>query len=435
MDFCRGEGGADFVDRVACIILAGGQGTRLFPLTQQRCKPAVIFGGRYRLIDIPLSHALNAKISSVYVISQYLIGSLHEHILETYSPSLTRNSKIHLLSPEETSQSKTWYNGTADAIRKNLSYFAASSADYFLILSGDQLYNMDLHEMLLFARQEDADLVIGALPVEEAEAKRMGLLQVTSENRVLDFVEKPSDPKILEKFVVSKEILVAHPYKNQDKQHYLGSMGIYIFKREALFALLKESGDDFGKNLIPIQFKKGKTSAFVYQGYWEDIGTISSYYYANIALLSQKNCLDVYDEKNPIFSDSKNLPSPIIRETHVKESIISLGSIIEAEEITRSVVGVRAHIKKGSIIRDSIIMGNHYYEAPLHQSPPLPPHFSIGENCFIEKAIIDEHCCIGNRVQLINKDKLQHYDGNGIYIRDGIIIVPTGTTLPDHFIL
>lgn len=426
---------SDYIDQVACIVLAGGQGTRLFPLTQNRCKPAVSFGSRYRLIDIPLSHALNAQIPHIYVISQYLSSSLHQHILETYQLDLMRNARLVLLSPEETSKKKVWYKGTADAVRQNLEYFEATSADYFLILSGDQLYNMDLHEMLVFAQAQDADLVIASIPVEEREAKRMGLLQIDQNNQVLSFTEKPQDPETLKKYLLEQRALLQHPHANPDHPHYLGSMGIYVFKRQALFDLLKETGDDFGKDLIPLQFKRGKTSSFVYRGYWEDIGTIHSYYHANLALTCQKNCLDTYDEANPIFTHPHNLPSPLFKNTTITDSIISQGSIIEAKEITNSVIGIRSLIKQGTVIRHSIILGNHYYSPPPYQSPPLPQHLMIGENCRIEKAIIDEHCSIGNNVQLINQKQLQTYDGDGIYIRDGIIIVPTGTCIPDNFIL
>jgi glucose-1-phosphate adenylyltransferase len=251
----------------------------------------------------------------------------------------------------------------------------------------------------------------------------MGLLKLDTHQHVIDFYEKPQDPEILKKFQLPNE------------EKYLGSMGIYVFKREALIQLLKEKGNDFGKDLIPIQIKKGKTAAFIYDGYWEDIGTVESYYRANLALTEHKNCLDLYDEKNTIYTCPHNLPSPLIKNTQINHSIISQGSVIEGAEVTNSVIGVRTHIKPGTVIRDSILIGNHYYKPPKHQSPPLPSHFQIGENCIIEKAIIDEESLIGNNVQLINKNHLQNYDGDGIFIRDGIIIVTSGTELPDNFVL
>jgi glucose-1-phosphate adenylyltransferase len=425
----------EIMDKVAAIVLAGGQGTRLYPLTQTRCKPAVCFGGRYRLIDIPISNSLNAHIQRIFVISQYFASSLHQHILETYQLDYFRQSKIQMLCPEETPNRKVWFNGTADAIRQNLEHFEKAPVDYFLILSGDQLYNMNLIEMINFAKKSQSDLVIASLPVEEKEARRMGLLKINDQAQVLEFHEKPSQSEILKRYVLSPEFLNGHHITNPDETHYLGSMGIYIFKRQALFDLMNESGDDFGKELIPIQVKKGKTSAFAYKGYWEDIGTIDSYYHANLALTSGKNCLNTYDDRNPIFTHPHNLPSPLIKDTVINQSIISQGAIIEAKEISHSVIGIRIKIKQGTVIRNSIVLGSLYNE------PHAMPHylgsedFSIGEHCQIEKAILDEHTSIGNNVQLINKNKLQHYDGDGIFIRDGIIIVTSGTKIPDGFVL
>lgn len=420
--------------KVACIILAGGQGTRLHPLTLTRCKPAVCFGGRYRLIDIPISNSLNARIQHIFIISQYFASSLQQHILETYQLDYFRQSKIQMLCPEETPQRKAWFRGTADAVRQNLEHFEKSPVDYFLILSGDQLYNMDLVEMLEFAKAKDASMVIAALPVEEKEAMRMGLLKIDASNDVLDFSEKPSDPEILKRYELSSESLKEHHIANPAKKHYLGSMGIYIFKRQALFDLMREQGDDFGHHLISVQMQKGRTSAYIYKGYWEDIGTIDSYYNANLALVSQKNCLNTYDEHNPIFTHPHNLPSPLIQDTIIHHSIISQGAIVEAKEITNSIVGVRIKIHKGTIIRDSLILGSLYNEPQCMSNYLGPEDFSIGQNCLIERAILDEHVSIGNNVQLVNKKKLRNFDGDGIFIRDGIIIVTSGTKIPDGFV-
>lgn len=422
-------------NNVASIILAGGQGSRLFPLTQTRCKPSVSFGGRYRLIDVPLSNSLNSHIDNIYVISQYFTAFLHQHIIETYPVDYTRSAKIHLISPEEKFEQKVWYKGTADAIRQNMEYLQQTTADYFLILSGDQLYNMNYTEMVLFAKDTNADLVIATLPVEEKEAKRMGLLKIDASAHIMEFNEKPSDPTILQRFKVPQEALQGHFIRDESVPHYLASMGIYIFKREALFSLLKESGDDFGRHLIPFFIERGRSCAYVFKGYWEDIGTVASFYEANIALTRKANCMNMYDEENPIFTHPYNLPSPFIKDTLVRNAHISQGSLIEAQEVSNSVIGVRCSVKKDTVIRNSVILGNAFYHPPRHQSPPLPQHFTIGERCLLDKVIVDEHTQIGNHVQLINKNHLQHYDGDGIYIRDGIIVVTTGTTLPDHFIL
>ena len=420
---------------VGTIVLAGGQGTRLFPLTKTRCKPAVCFGGKYRLIDIPLSNALNSGIDHIYVISQYFSQFLHEHIMESYPTDHMRDAKIHLISPEETFEHKIWYNGTADAIRQNLELFEKTPFDYFLILSGDQLYNMNYSAFVQLAKESNADLVIAALPVEEKEAKRMGLLKTEGAGGVLEFYEKPNSASILKHFELPKSFLKEHPHCNPKKTHYLGSMGIYIFKRKALFDLLQEEGDDFGRQLIPIQVKKGKTTAYVFKGYWEDIGTIGAFYNANLALTRKTRCIDMYDESNPIFTRPQNLPSPFIKESNIRNSHICQGCLIEAKEISDSIIGVRCSIKKGSILRGCVLLGNLFYTPPRHQSSSLPKEFIISENCHLENVIIDEHAQIGKNVQLINKKKLQNYDGDGIYIRDGIIIVTTGTILSDNFSL
>ncbi|MFI5333610.1 MAG: sugar phosphate nucleotidyltransferase [Chlamydiales bacterium] len=414
----------EMIDKVASIVLAGGEGTRLFPLTHSRSKPAVGFGGRYRLIDVPISNSLNSKIQQIYIISQYFASDLHQHVLGSFPFELFQRGDLKLLSPEETPKGKAWYKGTADAVRKNIGHLLKSSAEYFLILSGDQLYNTPFIPMLHFARDTDADLVIAALPVGEPEAKRMGLLKTKSSGRVEDFYEKPQAPDLLKRFQLNRDSGVPH---------YLGSMGIYIFKRAALASLLQEEGDDFGKHLIPTQIKRGKTFAYEFDGYWEDIGTVSSYYKANLALLKPTGSFDIHDETRPIYTTRHLLPSPLIRNTFIRNSIISQGAIIDAKEIVESVVGVRSQIRKGTIIHDSIVMGHKFYQPPPHLTPPLPSQFSIGEECELRKTIIDEHSCLGNGVKLLNKQHLQTFDGDGVYIRDGIIIVTSGTNLPDGF--
>ncbi len=416
--------GTDLIDRVACIVLAGGQGTRLFPLTQTRCKPAVGFGGRYRLIDIPLSNALNSKLTKLFVISQYFASNLHQHILATYKFDMFQKGDISLLCPEEDVGKKVWFEGTADAVRKNLQHIMKSPAEYFLILSGDQLYNIDLADLLNYAREKDADLVIASLHVQEPEAKRMGLLRVDSDLHVKEFKEKPKE----------KDVLGSLCTTHKNKSCYLASMGIYVFKRDVLVSLLQEQpGNDFGHHLIPYQASKGGTYAYIYDGYWVDIGTIASFFEANMSLLDQKNCLQTYNESNPIYTRPHHLPSPLVIQTKINRSFISQGAIIEADEIDHSILGVRCRVGKGTKIRNSVLMGHQSYTPPSHQQPPLPKEFTIGENCLIEKSIIDEHTRIGDNVRLVNEKKLENYDGDGVYIRDGIIIVTSGTQLPDGF--
>ena len=300
--------------------------------------------------------------------------------------------------------------------------------DYFLILSGDQLYNMDLQSLLTFAKQSDADLTIATLPVKKDEAMRMGIMQIDEHQKITDFSEKPTDPEILKKFELSE--------KTEFKEGYLGSMGIYVFKRKCLEDLLKTcDGIDFGKDLIPEQIKRGNTFAYLYKGYWEDIGTIASYYEANLALTTHSLALDLYDEANPIYSHPHHLPAPVIENTKITDSIISQGCVIEADEISHSLIGLRIDIGEGTVIRDTIVIGNQFYVAPETQHEKLPKEFKIGKNCQIEKAIIDEHTQIGDNVKLTNKDNLETYDSECAFIRNGIIVIPPGTTIPDNFSL
>jgi glucose-1-phosphate adenylyltransferase len=425
------------MNRVGCIILGGGQGTRLYPLTATRCKPAIYFGGRYRLIDVPVSNSLNSNCNKIYIITQFLSSSLHRHIFQTYHMDTFSNRFIDILTAEQKHNTKAWYEGTADAVRQNLEYFIETPADYFLILSGDQLYNFDFKEMVGFAMEKDADLVIATIPVAESDAKRMGILKIDETNRITDFYEKPQEKAVLEQLKVDDSILENAGVEPSSQRQYLGSMGIYLFKRQALFDLLQEDPrEDFGKHLIPTKLRqKGGLYSYMYNGYWEDIGTIESFYQANMALTQPNPAFDCYSESNPIFTSRYNLPGPKISNTQIKDSIICEGSIIEADEVTNTILGPRTVMKKGSIIRESYLMGNDYYQTPIQNHQHFPEELTIGENCIIKKTIIDKNVHIGNGVQLINKNKLQEYNGEGICIRDGIIVVMRSADIPDGFIL
>jgi len=421
---------------VATVVLAGGQGTRLFPLTLRHCKPAVYFGGLYRLIDIPISNALNSDMRQIFVIAQYLSTELHHHLSQTYQFENIQKGSLDFLTPQERPDGeKVWFDGTADAVRKNLESILESPADYFLILSGDQLYNIDFQKMLEFTIEKDADLTIASLPVNENDASRLGVLKINNQSKIDDFFEKPKEPDVLNSFKISKNFFEENKLAIEKGKTHLGSMGIYIFKRNVLASLLVEDNrEDFGKHLIPFQIKKGRSFAYVYDGYWEDIGTIQSFYNANMALTNNTLGLDTYDESHPIYSRQFHLPGPRILDTKITNSIICDGSVIMGKEIINSIIGLRSHIKKGTTIKNSIICPNHYYFRPPHQEH-LPETFGVGENCLIENAIIDEHVLIGNNVKLLNKEKRLNYDGNGVYVRDGIIVVTAGTYLPDNFVL
>ncbi len=372
--------------RVVTLVLAGGQGTRLFPLTLHHSKPAVSFGGRYRLIDIPLSNSLHSKFRRIFVLAQVLPDELRHHIQHTYH---LQGGSIEILTPQT-----EWYEGTADAVRKNISTLERTAAEYFLILSGDHLYNIDFRAMVDFAIHTQANLTLAALPVPEAEARRYGILQLDG-TRVAHFVEKPSDPK----------------------GPCLASMGIYVFKRQYLFDLLtRDPRADFGKHLIPSAVAEGNCHAFLYDGYWEDIGTVSSYHKANLLLTESKSRLQLYNEERPIYTRPSHLPGPQLGKVALHGSILCEGATVASGSIERSIIGLRTRIGENASIRDSILIGN-----------------KIGDNCTLENAILDENVHLGHNVQLTNRQGRYQYDGDGIYIREGIIVVPAGTHLPDHF--
>lgn len=420
------------MNRLAVVVLGGGRGTRLFPLTENRCKPALSFGGRFHLIDIPISNSINSGCKKIYVITQFLSSSLHQHIFKTYRHCFHFDGFIEMLPAEEKPMQKEWFQGTADAIRQNLHYLYETPVDYFLILSGDQLYHMNFQHMLQYAKETDADVVIGAILSSKAMAKRMGVLKINNDSFITHFEEKPQDETLLKKLLCSQKTFKE---KFDTEKPYLGSMGIYLFKREALFKLLTEdTRADFGKHLIPAIVKQGKAAAYLFEDYWEDIGTIESFYNANMALTDADPPFNCYNEASPIFSDLSHLPGPKIYNSHIQQSIVCEGSIIEANQVTHSILGPRTMVKKGTIIEDSYIMGNNFYTPPI-VTHSLPENLYIGEDCIIKKAILDKHVSLGPRVKLVNRNNLQTYDGDNVYIRDGIIIVPKGTSLPEGFTL
>jgi len=425
------------LDRVAVIVLGGGEGKRLHPLTKSRCKPAVSFGGRYTLIDIPISHALLTGLRKIFVIGQYMANSLHRHLSKTYHSLLQED--LHLLVPEERAGSRVWYEGTADAVRKNLDFFSEISADYFLILSGDQLYNINFQKMIKFGLDTDASMVIAAQPVNEKDATRMGLLKLAKgSSQLVDFTEKPKEQALLDKFRIDDLSLARLGYEGVEGKNHLGSMGIYLFKRQALFDLLLEDPRaDFGMHLITTEMKKGSVHSYLYEGYWEDIGTIESYYHANLALTKEQTegSFDCYDEKNLIMTESYHLPGAKVSNCLTSESIFCEGALVEAAEVSNSIVGVRSKVAKGCVIRGSILVGNSYYERSHLVTGGAAHVPEIGENAIITRAIIDENVTMGKNVRLVNREGHTHYDHPEglLYVRDGIIIVPARAHLPDNF--
>ena len=424
------------MNEVASIILGGGEGTRLFPLTLTQCKPAIHFGGKYRLIDIPISQSIHANCHKIFVLTQFLSSSLHHHNIQTYMQRGSGTNRIEILAAEQKPNRKEWYQGTADAVRQNIDYLLESPVDYFLVLSGDQLYNIDFVDMFRFAKSVDADLVISSLLVNAQDASRMGVLKVNQKNFITNFHEKPQDPALLRKLRLPNNQFEQLGYSPKSQEKYLGSMGIYLFKRKSLVDLLiKDPRADFGKHLIATQLENGKAAAYLHKGYWEDVGTVGTFYQANMALTQPSPPFTLHHEIRPIFSYRNDLPPAKFSDTRMKDSLLCEGAIIEAKELTRSILGARTVIHKGAVIRDSYIMGNDYYTSAVRDFHRRPLHPHIGENSFISRTIVEKNVSIGQGVQLINKQKLTHYDGDNIFIRDGIIIVPQGAVIPDGFIL
>lgn len=411
------------MNRVAAIILGGGSGTRLFPLTLTRCKPAISFGGRYRLIDIPMSNALNSGCHKIYILTQFLSASLHQHILKTYRIEPHTQGFVEILSAEQKPTKKVWYQGTADAIRQNVEYLSECDVDYFLILSGDQLYQMDYEELVVKAEESQADLVIGTVPVNEDTAKRMGILKIDHQQMIVDFIEKPQDPYSLDSFKTSYE------------QPFLGSMGIYLFKRKTLLKLLEEDiREDFGKHLIPTHIQKKTSLAYIFNEYWEDIGTIDSFYTANLALTTPSPSFNLYDDHYPIHTVYQSLPPPKIYDCEINYSLICEGSHIQARQIKNSIIGPRSIIGTNSSIDSAYLFGNDTYATP-ERVEDRTVHFTVGSNCDIRKAIIDKQVRIGNNVKLLNRAGLDFYESDILHIRNGIIIVNRGAIIPDNFVL
>ncbi len=420
---------------VTTIILAGGAGARLDPLTNTRCKPAVCFGGKYKLVDIPISNAIHSGCKKIFVLSQYLSSSLNQHIFNTYHPGVFSSAAIELITAEQRPSQKSWFEGTACAVRQNLHYFTEMPGEYFLILSGDQIYNMNFQHIINFAKETNADLVIAALPVNEEDAKRMGILKLNKDYVVTEFYEKPQEQEILNQLRLPLSTLEMIGKQEIKMPQFLGSMGIYVFKRQALLDLLQsDPREDFGKHLIPTKVKKGNVFAYPHRGYWEDIGTIESFFKANIALTETNPDFNCCEENKHIFFRQHYLSAPKIINSKIMNSIICDGSLLEAAEITKSIIGIRSNIEQGTIIRNSYILGNDFYTSSI-QTAGVSSAPSIGENCIIDQAIIDKNVRIGKNVQLLNKDKLMNYTSSKICIRDGIIVVLQGAHIPDGFIL
>lgn len=411
------------------IIMGGGAGTRLFPLTKDRSKPAVPLGGKYRIVDIPISNCINSELRHIYVLTQFNSASLHRHIASAFKFDRFSRSFVEILAAQQTPSGSHWYQGTADAVRQNLQNFLSRPYQYYVILSGDQLYKMDFRDLLRQHIATEADISIATIPVDRAAASEFGIMHTDASRRIIQFVEKPKDAALLDTLRIPDPLLQELGHE-AGKELYQASMGIYIFNRQALIEALDNDHADFGKHIIPKSIEKYKVQAYIFQGYWEDIGTIRSFFDANLALTNEKPPFSFFDTTRPVYTHARFLPASKIQGAVVRKAIISDGCIITDAQIERSVIGVRSFINSGTTIRHSILMGNDFFDADLaqHDHPTTP--LGIGRNCVIDHAIIDKNACIGDNVVITPEGKPEQFDGPNYYIRDGIVIVPKNTTIP-----
>jgi glucose-1-phosphate adenylyltransferase len=416
------------------IILGGGQGSRLYPLTEKRSKPAVSIAGKYRLVDIPISNCINSGISRMFVLTQFNSASLNKHIKNTYHFSHFSTAFVDILAAEQTIDNAGWFQGTADAVRQCMQYFLNHDFKYALILSGDQLYQMNFNEMIEAHEKAGAAISIATLPVNAKDATSFGILKTNDENVITSFIEKPKADLLPEwTSEVSEEM-------NAQGRNYLASMGIYVFNKDLLVELMKDqSTTDFGKEIIPNAIQNNKVLSYQYEGYWTDIGNIDSFFEANLELTNDIPQFNLFDNERKIFTNARVLPpTKMTGETHIHQSLIAEGGIIVNSSIRNSVIGIRSRIGAGTIIEKSFIMGCDFYQdisvikAEIQRGEVA---MGIGENCYIFQTILDKNCRIGNNVRLNGGVHLPDSNDHLVTVKDGIIVVKKGATLPDGYTL
>jgi glucose-1-phosphate adenylyltransferase len=427
-------------DNVVAVILGGGAGSRLFPLTRERSKPAVPLGGKYRLIDVPVSNCINSNVTQIFVLTQYNSASLNRHISQTYRFSNFSTGFVEILAAEQRRDSPDWFQGTADAVRQILPHLRDWNVRTLLILSGDHLYRMDYRNFLARHYETNADVTISVIPARPADAEGFGLLKTDSEGKIVEFREKPKGEALESMRVDTTNFGLSAA--EAEHRPYLASMGIYVFDYQKLLELLSasEQAVDFGGEIIPAAIKEYNVQAYLFNSYWEDIGTIRAFFDANLDLASPLPKFNFFDTEAPIYTRSRYLPPSKLHDCDIDNSMVSEGCILNGVYARRSIIGLRSRIDTGVRIEQSIIMGSDYFE-PLNEIQENlttgKPHLGIGKDTVIRRAIIDKNVRIGKDVKLVNDDGIDAADGpNGIYyIRDGIIIVPKGATVPDGTIV
>ncbi len=424
-------------DRVFTIILGGGQGTRLFPLTKERAKPAVPLGGKYRLVDIPISNCINSGLKRMYVMTQFNSASLHRHIAQSYKFDHFSKGFVEILAAEQTLTDTSWYQGTADAVRKNLMHLLSHSFDYLLILSGDQLYRMDYRSILQRHTETKAEITVATLPVRRSDVPGFGIMQMESDYRIKRFVEKPKDPAVQDTLRLEPEWYPKLGLEGSEEL-FLASMGIYVFNRDVLTRLLDNDLMDFGKHIIPQAIQTQRVFAYVFHDYWEDIGTIRAFFEANLDLTASKPRFNFFDMAAPIFTHPRYLPASKIHGGSIEESLIADGCIIDHAALERTSLGIRSFVARGANLNRVIVMGNDYYESAesitRHESEGKP-RIGIGRGTRIENAIIDKNARIGDNCVLSPAGKPETFDHPLYYIRDGIVMVPKNGLIPHNTVI
>jgi len=415
-------------NEVLAIILGGGQGTRLFPLTQLRSKPAVPIAGQYRLIDIPISNCLHADIRRIFVLTQFNSASLNRHINQTYRMDLFGQGFVEILAAEQTPDNPNWYQGTADAVRQAARHFARHDADYYLILAGDHLYRMDYNEMVDAHIDRRADITIAAQPVTAEDAPAMGIFRFDRSGRIVAFEEKPKPERLQEirQSIPQGATLAGHT----PGKPFVASMGVYVFSRDVLLEVLASGADkDFGREVIPAALDRYAVSAYLFRGFWADVGTVASFYEANVMLTHPGAPFKFYDANRPIYTHPRFLPGSRLADCTVREAIIADGCYLDRCTIERSIIGIRTHIGRGATIRRSVLLGADYFEDQGRLPRNGYPQLGIGADVVLDRVIVDKNARIGEGARLINDKGLDNADGDGYYIRNGLIVVPKDGTI------
>ncbi len=429
------------MEQVVAIILGGGRGERLYPLTKHRAKPALPLAGKYRLIDIPVSNCINSEVLKIFILTQFNSASLNHHISNTYRFSPFMRGFVEVLAAQQTPESPDWFQGTADAVRKTLWVMEPSRAEHYLILAGDHLYRMDYREFIREHIETGADVSISVLPVDEKRAEGFGLMKVDATRRVTEFREKPTGEAL--RSMRSDLTQFGFDAASSLEAPYLASMGIYLFSRKALLELLLEhpKHTDFGKHIIPGAIAGHHVRAYPFRGYWEDIGTIETFYHANLALVKQpRPAFSFYDAESPIYSRPRFLPPSKILDSVMVESMVCDGCILRGSRIVNSLVGIRSRMEAGSSLENTLMMGADFYQSEAERAADAAqgvPPIGIGDHTVIRNAIIDKNVRIGRGVKILNRDKIENAERetDGYWIRNGIVIVMKGAVIPDHTVI